>query len=163
MASPIVNPVGAHKTVSDFRTLKTDDGELLLMGDELYTWVQADAAIAKGEAVSLIVAASATVPMRGVKMPTATDGRLFVGIATEAATAAGQIIQVCTRGIVEVLANAQTVAFGDLIVKPGTNAGEPTFGSTDPDAATVVSTVLGVCLAAKNATTLLAPCRIVTA
>lgn len=154
----LVNPIGANQQVTSFITQKTTDGELIRSGSEIYSHYRANAAVAKGEAVQF-VAATATVPLSVTPMATAGDARLFVGVATKAA-AAGAVVELCERGICEVLANAQTVAFGDLIVKPGTNAGEPTFGSTDPDAATVVGTVLGVCLAAKNATTLLAPCHL---
>ena len=159
MASPIVNPVGAFKDVTDFRTQKTAGGELLLMGDEQYAWCQANAAIVKGEVVMLVAAADATTPLRVAKMTTAADARLFVGVAEEAASAAGEIIKVCTKGVTELYVNAQTVAFGDVILKPGTNAGEASCSSTDPDATTVAGTVLGVVLYAKNSSNL-APVRI---
>lgn len=155
----IVNPVGANKTVTDFRTQKTDGGELLLMGDEQYAYCQANAAIAKGEVVMLVAAADASTPLRVAKMTTAADPRLFVGIAEKAATAAGQIIRVCTKGITELYVNAQTVAFGDVAKVPGTNAGEASCSSTDPDATVIVGQVIGTVLYAKNSSNL-APVRV---
>jgi hypothetical protein len=146
----LANLIGAHQSVSDFRTFKTADGELIKSGVEEYVFVQANAAIARGNVVSWVVP-TATTPLRVANTATTDDSRLIVGIAEQAATAAGQVIRVCRKGITEVDVAAQTAAFGDRLSPPSTTAGKGITSTTDPDATSVVGTGLGTTLAAKDA------------
>lgn len=153
------NPAGAFGAVTTFVS-GVDAGGAELEYGKHYRMYKTGAAVVQGEAL-MFVAATATAPTTVIKMTVAADARLFAGIALESA-ASGGVVRACQQGHCLVFVNAQTVAFGDLIVKPGTNAGEPTFGSTDPDATTVVGTVLGLCLGVKASTAgvNLAPCYI---
>ena len=157
MEQGLVNPVGAFRTVTTYVSGVDASGVEIPYGKEVNSF-RANAAIAKGEAVMWVVP-TATVPVSVTPMTTAGDARLFAGIANEAA-AAGEQCQIVTSGMCLVYANAQTVAAGDVVLKPGTNAGEASFTSTDPDASTVVGTVLGVAMGVKDSTTNLAQCYI---
>ena len=158
MASTISNSIGALQSVADFRTIKTTEGELLLLGGEQYARLRANATILKGQAVSLVVPTQ-TLPLSVIPMPVAANGNLFIGIAAESAPA-GEVVNVCTRGVCEAFINAQVGVFGETLLKPGTNAGEPTRATPAFDATLISGTVIGVVLGAKNAITNLAPVRV---
>lgn len=146
----LANLSGAHQSVTDFRTFKTADGELIKSGTEEYIFVQANAAIARGNCVSWVVP-TATTPLRVANTATTDDPRIIVGIAEQAATAAGQVIRVCRKGVTEVDVAAQTAAFGDRLSPPTTTAGKAITSTTDPDNLAIVGSGLGVTLGAKDA------------
>lgn len=148
----IVNPAGALQNVTSYITQKTADGELIRDGSEEFSVGRANVAIAKGQALAL-VQATTTVPLSYKLMAVADDPRLYVGIAEHAA-AAGGYVRACRQGVCELYVNAQTVAFGDAITVPGTNAGEASCSSTDPDATVIVGRVLGTVLGIKDANNL---------
>lgn len=155
MAEAIIsNPAFANNPISTTLVGRAADGAIMSTGGETVINVQASAAIAKGEVVAWTTPTAGT-PVQCVKMPTAADPRLAIGIAREA-VASGGTAQIVTNGVCEVFVNAQTVAFGDNVFVPGTNAGEATCNATDPDATTIVGRLLGVVLAAKIAGTNLA-------
>ena len=153
MEAAINNSLGAMKSVSDWRTIKTDDGELIESGQERYVEFRANAAIAKGQACALNVTPVAGTPLSVGLMTTSDSPAIFAGIATKSA-ASGANVRLCVEGIVEAFVNAQTVAFGNFLLVPGTNTGEPSGSSTALSATTVAGTVLGVVLGAKNSANL---------
>jgi hypothetical protein len=143
------NPLGANQQVSDFRTMRTVDGELLYSGAEQYVTVRANANIVKGQAVQYI-APTQIVPISGTQMATNADRRLFVGIAT-ATTIAGRTVQLCIHGHCEVLVAAgDTPAFGDVVLPPSVTAGVCVPTATDPDATAVIGNHLGTFLGPKD-------------
>lgn len=143
----ISNPAGAGQTVTDWRTGKTSTGADVDL-DADYVVVRANATITKGQAVGL-VAPTATVPPSVTPQTAAMDKRLFVGAAQHAA-AAGQYVQVLTRGFGLINAGAGTPAADQLVLVPATTTGVFDFTATDPDATTVVGTLAGVALGTKG-------------
>jgi len=155
----IGNPAGANNPLSTTLVGRYQDGSIVTFGNDSDVYIQANAAIAKGEVVALNATQTAGTPIQAVKMPTTADPRLLLGVAVNAA-AAGGVVQVRTQGVVELFVNAQTVAYGDVAFVPGTNAGEATCSATDPDATTIVGRVIGTVLAAKVSGTNLALCYV---
>lgn len=155
----IANGPFANNPMSATLVGRAADGTIQDSGAEEYAYFRANAAIAKGEVVALNVTPAAGTPISVAKMATADDPRLMVGVAV-AAAAAGSVVQVCLRGIVELFVNAQTVAYGDVALVPGTNAGEASCSNTDPDATVIVGRVVGTVLAAKASGTNLALCYV---
>lgn len=146
----VENPFGALRTVSDYRTFKSDDGDTVAPKTES-EFFRANAAINKGEVVEFVAAVAAT-PLSVQAMATATAGSLFAGVAMGAA-AAGEEVQVCTRGFAFVDVAATTAAFGDYIGKPATTAGKANADAVI-DATSVLGTAIGICFGAKDANNL---------
>jgi len=150
----LVNPRAAFTTVTTFVSGTDADGVEIPYG-RMERSYRANAAIAVGEAL-MWVSPTSTAPVSVTPMTVASDPRGFAGIALEVA-AAGGTIRICTEGHCLVFANAQTVAANDVVLVPGANTGEASFTATDPAAATIVGTVLGVAFGVKLAATNLAP------
>jgi hypothetical protein len=149
----IGNPAGLGTPLSTTLVGRYQDGTIVTLGNDSDVYIQANAAIAKGEVVGFNTTQTAGTPIQAVKQAVASDPRLMLGIAVNACAANG-VCQVRTQGVVELFVNAQTVAYGDVVLKPGTNAGEATCSATDPAAADIVGTVLGTVLAVKTASNL---------
>jgi hypothetical protein len=143
----LANPFVAFGQASDIRTGKYNNGAVLEYDADYENW-RANATITKGQAL-MFVAATATVPVSVTPMTAAGDKRLFVGVANEAA-AAGQSVQVVTKGFCLINVGAGAPAALDLFVLPATTTGVFDTTSTDPDATTVVGTVGGVVLFTKG-------------
>lgn len=152
MEITIANPFGANQQVSDFTTFVTADGELIKSGAETYVTLRANAAVAKGQVVALVVP-TATTPLSVKPMVTGDSDSLFFGVAENAA-AAGGAVKVCTGGVCQVGVGAQTVAFGNFVRKPSATAGEPVVNGTAPAATDVIGSLYGVTLGAKNSANL---------
>lgn len=160
MAEAILgNPVGAFNVVTTFVSGVDANGAEIEYGKS-YRSYRTGAAVVRGEAL-MFVAPTATAPITVIKMTVAGTPRSFAGIALESA-ASGAVVRTCNEGHCLVFANAQTVAAGDAIRVPGTNAGEASFSAVAPDATTVVGTVLGIAFGVKASTAgaNLAPCYI---
>lgn len=151
----LTNPFGAHKTVTDYRTGRTADGEELAYGN-IRNIYRADAAIAKGEVV-MWVAPTATVPLSVTPMTAAAANNLFAGIAQNAA-AAGARVTVVENGHCLVDVAAETAAFGSVVTAPATTTGKAEIGATF-DATLVVGSYIGTALGAKDSSNLV-PCII---
>lgn len=151
----LTNPFGAHKTVTDFRTFKDASGEDVALPASVVEVFRANAAIAKGEVVMWVVP-TATVPLSVTPMTAAAADNLFAGVATAAVAAGGQAA-IVRRGGCFVDVAAETTAFGTTLEAPGTTTGKAEVAAAEPTATTVVGTVIGLALAAKDATTNLAP------
>ena len=145
----IANPQAANNPMSATLVGRDTVGVPYAFGVESFVTLRANAAIAKGEVVALNVTPAAGTPISVAKMATTDDPRLMVGVATNAAVAGG-VVTICTAGLCELFVNAQTVAYGDVALNPGTNAGEASCSATDPAATTIVGTVIGTILAAKS-------------
>jgi hypothetical protein len=145
-------PLGAHKDVSDFRTMKDNAGELLTDMSQRFRYLRANEAINRGDVLMLVVP-TATVPLSVARMATTADFRLFAGVANESASA-GHPVQVQIDGICEVNVGAGTSAFGHAWLAPSATAGVAVATATDPDATAIVGSVFGVFLAAKDANNL---------
>lgn len=119
----LTNPVGAHKTTSDFRNGVSDFGEpQLYQRNALF---RANATITKGQAL-MDVAPTATVPFSVTPMTAAvaaSDSWAFVGAALESA-AAGDLVNVLVEGYgVLLLEDADTAAFRNVLRLPDTTTG----------------------------------------
>lgn len=121
----VTTPTGPlWATVSDFTTYVDGDSKAIQYGQQCVP-MRANAAITKYDLVGL-VAATTTVPLSVEQLDVSDAFAEFVcfGIAQEAATAAGDIIQVCTRGVSLVnIGNSGAIALGDIAVKHGSTDG----------------------------------------
>lgn len=148
----ITNPLGAGKQVSDFRTFKDSAGETVGAPLSVTDQARANATIAAGE-VLMFVAATATVPQSVTPMTAAGADNLFAGVAVKAATA-GNVVTFVVRGFAFVDVAAETTAFGTTLEAPATTTGKAEVAAAEPTATTIVGTVIGVALAAKNSSNL---------
>ena len=139
----ITNPLGYHRTVSDFTTGVDAQGEEIAYGS-IVRHYRANVAIAQGEVVTFTVA-TATVPL---SLVLATAGSSIKMVALEAA-AAGEQCAVVVEGHARVLCTATAVTFGDSLIVSAT-AGSAAAAAED--ATTVVGTVLGIAVGAKGGT-----------
>lgn len=146
----VTNPFGALRKVSDFTTLKSDDGDAIGPGQSRTVIVRANAAVGKGEVVNWVIPTT-TVPLSVTPMATGTVGSLFAGVAL-AAAASGEDVQICTYGFCFADFGAGTPAFGSVVAKPTTTG--KALVSAALDATTIVGTIIGVALAAKDANNL---------
>lgn len=99
----LTNPRGAFRTTTTFVQFKDADGILHDYWQQ-YFEMESNAAILYGSLVIFTVP-TATVPMRVAPagIIAAGSGYTVKGVALQAATAAGQIIQVCNMGFCEVI------------------------------------------------------------
>lgn len=157
--SEILNPAGAMQKSSTFITGVDDEGQPHAYGC-LFITLRANAAVVKGHGLSW-VNPTATVPVSVTPMLVAATDVEFVGVAMDAAVAAGAFIRCCVLGFCLVWMNAQTSAAGENIVNPTTTAGE-LIRAADPthDATLVAGATLGRVFGTKDATTNLALCFI---
>ncbi len=148
----IMNPAGAFKRVADFRTGVDPDGEVISYGG-VYLPMRANAAIARGALVSLVVP-TATQSLSVKERVTGDLTSMTVGIAMEAATAAdvlaGKLILVCIQGHALVNVGAGVPAAGNW------GQHSATTGIVAPTAAAIDATIingdiLGVFLGTKDA------------
>lgn len=150
----LTNPKGASSMstlVTDYRTGKDASGNDL-PGPQVVEYFEANAAIAVNDLVSLVVP-TATVPVRVKTAAVADVSYLKIGVALKAATAAGQVIPVCTSGTCRVNVGTGTPAAGDFGIPDTATAGEVEVvaAASAPAATTVVGTVLGAFLGTKDA------------
>jgi len=157
----LANPNGAHRTISDFRSGRDDDGNQLVIGNqEIESW-QAAGTILQGAAL-MFVAPTATTPMTVTNMTAAiatSDPWRFAGVAMEGAVA-GEQVRVCSRGFCEVLFDASdTAAAYSVLVLPGTTTGEFDIATDPVDNSLDIGWVVGIetgtedkCLAYVNRT-----------
>lgn len=149
------NPSFALRTISDFTTWEDADGNFL--GSDIYQDVavfRANAAISYGDCVSF-VAPTTTVPLSVTpSTTTASEQYRFVGVALEAASA-GQMVQVCIRGVCEVNVGTADPVFGDIMSPvANTTAGVATVvtAANQTAAAIIAGAAGGVFLSADDAT-----------
>lgn len=151
----IVNPLGAARTVSDFRLFKDATGYQLDV-DRVVQVYRANDTIAIHNAVAW-VAPTATVPL-SVELLDVSDAHaalVFCGVALEAATA-GQMIRICRLGPAIVTVDDGTPAFGEVCVKHASTDGCVISGGTlggSWDGSDVAGTGLGVFLGAEIGST----------
>jgi hypothetical protein len=157
MEQTIPNPLFSMQPMSTTLIGRSADGALQSSGTERYLTARANVAIAKGQACAWNVAGVIGTPLSVGLMAVADEGFIFAGVAVNAAAAGGEVL-LCTDGFCEVFFNAQTPAFGNKVLKPGANAGEPTASAAAGAATDIVGTYLGVVMAAKITGTNLALC-----
>lgn len=157
MAEPtITNPLGAWQNVTDFTTFS--DGSSTTLGRLLdyprrVDHFRANAAITQYDWV-MFVAATTTVsesvtPMTGT---TLTVSLTTIGVALETA-AAGDLVPVCTSGIVLCNIGTGAPARGDVAVRNGSAAGAcAVVASAAWDATQIAGVGLGVFLTAEIGT-----------
>lgn len=148
MEQQLSNPNGAFRTVSDF-TLGLDADNGLVTPECNTVPYRANAAIAAGDAL-MFVAPTTTVPISVAKMTAAAEPHIFAGVALNAATAAGQMVQVVTNGHCMVNVGGGTAAAASYIVIPETTTAVFDVDAT-PDAG---DTVVGILWGIKNASNL---------
>lgn len=150
----ITNPLAAWTTVTDFRTNVDANGFPLALPNTTIQ-LRANETIAANQGVAL-VAPTATVPV-SVEVMDVSDvfaALMCIGVATEAATA-GQLVTICTEGVVVASINDGAPIFGDVAIKHATVDGAFISGGTlggTWDAADVAGTALGVWLGAEIGT-----------
>jgi len=138
------------QTISDYRQFIDSIGVPLPM-PKTVIFAEANAAILRGQHVMWVAPASATVGLR-VAITTAGAAKAWqvIGVAENAATAAGQRVQVCVGGITFGYVTGLTITAMDRATASAT-AG--LFGNiavgTDPDATIIEGSVLGQFLGAK--------------
>jgi hypothetical protein len=148
----LTNPVGAFRTVSDFRTgrdasgFKLDFASTEILGDGI-----ANGAIAVGDIVVRVVP-TATQGLRYAKGGATPGGWTVAGVALSKAAAAGNAVQIATRGFALVNVGAGTPAAGD-VATVGATAGQAgvIVAGTGVAATDVAGSILGEFLGAKNA------------
>lgn len=145
----VINPLNAYKTVSDNRTMKADDGEAVDVGSTVVPY-RAAGAISAGDVVCLLAPPDAVTPMSVTPKVTARLLPSVIGVAMEAATAAGQVIDVCTFGLAFVNVGAGTPAANNTATVQ-TNSAQAGVSAAENDATTIVGSILGVYLGAKDA------------
>lgn len=147
----ITNPFSKFDGVSDFRTGVTNDGELLAVGG-IYLPFRANAAIQKGALVALVVP-TATVPLSVKERVTGDLTSMTIGVAINAAVAAGDTVQVCVFGHCLAFVGAGTPAQGDYGIHSATTAIiAPSAAAID--ATIITGNILGVFLGVKSAANL---------
>jgi hypothetical protein len=150
----LVNPTGAFQDITDHRLYVDSSGRLLSTLEQNTADCISSAAIALGDLVRITTAASATTPPRVTTMPLAavnTAGYLVYGVALNAATAAGQKVQVCTRGLCQVNVGAGTPADTNYAQLSTTANGQAAPVAGAPAATVVLGEYLGRFLGAKDA------------
>ena len=143
----LTNPSAAFAIPSDYTTWKDKDSRPIVYPQQVETF-ESNAAFSVGDVVEF-VAPTTTTPLRVKKFANADLGHFAVGVALQAATAAGQKIQVCVWGFCLVNVGSATPAATNLAVKSGTDGQAAVSGTVD--ATLVVGTVLGTFLGAKDA------------
>src|SRR5215207_9940268 len=130
----ITSPVGAHRLVTDYRTGKDADGELIAYDQEVFEY-RANAAIAQGDLCYFVVP-TATVPL-SVKAKAASPESivLWAGVAL-AAAAAGGVVQVVRSGACEVNVGANTPAAGNAVIPDAATAAIAAASAAAIDATT---------------------------
>lgn len=149
----IVNPAGGLSMsvpVSDHRTGRDANGNPLAYHQGI-AYFQSSGAIAEGDLVSLVPPSAADTPLRVKQAVTGDIAAVKIGVALNATTATGQMVQVCVRGFCHVNVGSGTPAAGGFGT-PSSTAGQVTYtaAGSPPDATTVVGTLLGVFLGAKD-------------
>lgn len=149
----IINPAGALSmsvAVSDHRTGRDANGNPLAYKQEVVTF-QSSGAISVGDLVSLVPPSAADTPLRVKQAVTGDIAAVKIGVALTASTATGQNVQVVTNGFCHVNVGSGTPAAGGFGT-PSSTAGQVTYtaAASPPDATTVVGTLLGVFLGAKD-------------
>lgn len=144
----IVNPSAKLKQVTDFRTGLTNSGELIAEGG-IYLPFRANAAIAAGALVAFVVP-TATVPLSVKERVNADLFTMTVGVAMNAAVAAGDQVTVCVFGASIVNVGAGTPVIGDYGIHSATTA-IVAPSSAAIDATIINSNLLGVFLGVKDA------------
>lgn len=150
----IINPAGSLSmsvAVSDHRTGRDANGNPLAYKQEVVVF-QSSGAIAVGDLVSLVPPSAADTPLRVKQAAVADIAVLKIGVALTASTATGQSVQVVTNGFCHVNVGSGTPAAGGFGSPSGATAGlvAYTAAASPPDAATVVGTLCGVFLGAKD-------------
>ena len=147
----ITNPLAAFRSVSNYATLKSDVGESLLPYAS-FRFV-ATAAIPVGSVVSIDPPASATDrPGVAVKATAFSLGQT-VGVAKNAAAAAGDVVEVVVWGLAHVTVGSCTPAIGDTAVIQA-NSGEAAVDTDELADTIIVGSMLGGFLAVKDAANL---------
>lgn len=150
----VSNPNGAfgNAPVADYRTGKKADGRPLEADQIVTDNFLSAGVILRGDLVNLVAPTAATTPPvwkqeAAAGADTITRQR---GIALNATTGAGQAVKVCTYGPCLSNVGAAGAPAADLAAKVGALAGL-TLQSATPDATTIVGTIFGTFLGAKDA------------
>lgn len=159
MEQAIPNPQFSSNPMSTTLVGRDSVGQIQTSGSERYITIRANVAVAKGQACSFNIAPVIGTPISVGLMAVADEGPTFAGIAVNSVAAGGQVF-LCTDGFCDVFVNAQTAAFGEKLLKPAANAGEPTRSAAAAAATDLLGTILGVVMAAKLAGSNLALCYI---
>lgn len=144
----IENPNAALRTVLDYRTGVSAEGEAIAYGG-LFLPFRANAAVSRGALVAFVVPTQ-TVPLSVKERVVGDLTSMTVGVAVETATAAGQVILVCLLGGCLVNVGAAVVAAGEYGVHSGT-AGLVASSAAAIDATIINGNILGVFLGTKDA------------
>lgn len=149
MSEPqISNPGGTYAGVSDFTLWLDGYSNDLKYERDVQTW-RASAAISAGDWVEL-VAPTTTTPL-SIKTAVVADAFIgwgVIGVALEAASAAGKFIKIVAHGpAIAQVGNTSSPAFGDIAVAHGsTNGASGKVAAASWDATKVAGTAWGVYL-----------------
>lgn len=150
----LINPNGANVTVTDFRLGIDASSKRLDYFNESVEF-QLSGTVVKGDVLIRVAPTAAGTPLCAAQAGIAPSGWQVVGVA-EKSGVAGDVISVTIRGFTFVNVGAGTAAAGDVAVISATVAGraDVVAAGTGLAATTVVGTVLGHLLGAKNAANL---------
>lgn len=140
-AQTITNPGVVYTSVSDYRTGMDDAGGELPLGQVVFTFI-ADEAIEKGNVVRLANASQTSPPTVGVAEAGTDAAQTVIGVARNAAAAAGDLVEVVVLGF--------ALAQGDGSVTAGswvTYDANGRVATETVDATDVVGTLVGRALA----------------
>lgn len=141
-AQTITNPGVVYTSVSDYRTGMDDAGGELPLGQVVFTFI-ADEAIQKGHVVRLANASQTSPPTVGVAEAGTDAPQTVIGVARNAAAAAGDLVEVVVLGFALAQGDGSVTA-GSWVTynSAGRVASEATVDATD-----VVGTLVGRALA----------------